>query len=253
VKTKKQIINELKVYKGQRFKTRTLIATPTEGLIRHEWARARYGQIIPMNWESSYYEIVGFPIDDAYNFIVKRALEIDVEWLIVIEDDVLIPHDTIVKFEQYQRRGDIPIVSGLYYLKANPTIPLVFRGRGNGAYTDFKIGKKVWCDGFGMGCLLINMKILKWFWNHSEEYAIPDGSKTRRIFESPRRSFFDPQSGQYGAMCGTQDLYFYDKVKDFGVYKECGWPAIQRKKYPLLCDTSIFCHHIDRMTGKQYP
>lgn len=250
---KKKIEDQLKIYRGQKFKTSTLIATPTEGTVRYEWVRARYSQVIPMNYEASYCEMIGYPIDDAYNLIVKRAIEVDVEWLIVIEDDVLIPPDTLTKLEAYQRKGDIPIVSGLYYLKASPTIPLVFRGRGNGAYTDWKLGQKVWCDGFGMGCLLINTKILKWFWDRSEEYTACDGTRTKRVFESPRKTFFDPQSGQYGSMSGTQDLYFYDKCMEFNVFKETGFTKVSRKKYPLLCDTTIFCRHIDRYSGKQYP
>lgn len=244
-------------YCGRKWKKKTLIATATEGWIRYEWAHARFGQIIPMNWEASGYDLnytaMGYSIDDAYNVIVKKAIELDVEWVIMIEDDVLLPPDTFTKFEQYQRKGDVPIVSGLYYLKASPTLPLVFRGRGNGAYTDFKVGQKVWCDGYGMGCLLINAKILKWFWERSEEYQCADGTVTRRVFETPQKVFFDPEAGGYGRMCGTQDLFFYDKCIDFKVFKECGWPAIQRKKWPLLCDTSIFCRHIDRKSGKQYP
>ncbi len=34
-----------------KWRKRLLVSTPTEGWIRFEWAYARYGQIIPVNWE----------------------------------------------------------------------------------------------------------------------------------------------------------------------------------------------------------
>lgn len=241
----------------RKWRKRTLIATPTEGIIRYEWAHARFSQIIPMNWEASGFDLaytaIGYSIDDAYNVITKKALELDVEWLITIEDDVLIPPDLFTKFEAYQHRSDIPIVSGLYYLKASPTLPLVFRGRGNGAYTDWKIGQKVWCDGLPMGCLLINTSILKWMWERTEEYRCIDGTITRRVFETPQRVFYDPETGGYGRQSGTQDLYFFDRLLEHKVLSETGWKKVSRKEWPFLCDTSIFCRHIDRQTGRMYP
>ena len=54
-------------------KKRFLMATPTLGVIRYEWAHARFGQVIPVNWECSNYTlnygVIGYGIDDAYNSI----------------------------------------------------------------------------------------------------------------------------------------------------------------------------------------
>jgi hypothetical protein len=235
------------------WRKRTLISTPTEGWIRYEWAAARHSQIIPMNWEASGYDPIGHSIDDAYNSIVKRALDMKVDWLITIEDDVLIPPDTFSKFEKYIRDEDIPIVSGLYYLKASPTLPLIFKGRGNGAFTKFKPGEKVWCDGLPMGCLLIHTSILKWFYDRTEEYTTGAGEIVRKVFETPQRVFIDPETMSYGRQGGTQDLYFFDRMLEHNVLKETGWKKVARKEFPLLCDTSIYCKHIDRQTGRQYP
>jgi hypothetical protein len=210
-----------------------------------------------MNWSSQGFDIsytaVGYQIDDAYNLIVKKALELGVEWLVTIEDDVLIPGDLFVRLWEYQKKKTIPIVSGLYYLKASPTLPLIFRGRGNGAFTDFKPGDKVWCDGTGMGCLLIHTSILKYMWDHTEDYKAPDGTSLRRVFVSPQHTFYDPESGGYSRMNGTQDLYFFDRLLENKVFEKTGWKKIGKKEWPVLCDTSIFCKHICRQTGRQYP
>lgn len=240
-----------------KYKKRTLISTPTEGWIRYEWAHARYSQIIPMNWEASGFDLafttMGYAIDDAYNCITRKALELNVEWVIIIEDDVLIHPETFTKFHHYQLEGKYPIVSGLYYLKASPTLPLVFRERGAGAFTNFKLGSKVWATGCGMGCILIHTSLLKWMWNHTEEYRASDGSTYHRVFETPRQVFVDPQTMSYGVASGTQDLHFFDRLVENDVYRKTGWLDIARKKYPILIDTSILCRHIDRSTGQQYP
>jgi len=251
---------------NKRWIKKLLVTTPTLGIVRYEWAHARYNTIMPVNWEATGFDIkydsghgffgyapIGFSVADAYNQIVKKALEIGVEWVLTIEDDVIVPSDIFLKIAPYMDEGKIPIMSGLYYLKAEPTIPLVFRGRGNGAYKDFKIGDKVWCDGLPMGCLLIHTSILKWFWENSPTYKLPNGEETRAVFETPRKVFYDPQLGGQYIQAGTQDLYFFDKVMEEKVLQKTGWKNIARRKHPFLCDTSIFCRHIDRNTGRQFP
>lgn len=250
-------MREIISHNTKKWKNRLLIATPTEGWVRYEWAHARYAQVIPMNWEAGGFAIayttIGYNIDDAYNAICKHAIDKDVDWLITIEDDVILPPDCFSKFYAYQDKGDIPVVSGLYYLKASPTLPLIFRGRGTSAYTGFKVGDKVWCDGLPMGCLMIHMSLVKWMWEHTEEYTAIDGAKLRRVFHTPRKCFLDPEVGGYNTQNGTQDLFFFDRLIENDVFAKCGWKKIAKKEYPLLCDTSIFCRHIDRNSGRQYP
>lgn len=252
-------------YNPKRWKRRLMIGTPTLGLVRHEWAAARYSQCTPVNWEASGVDVrynngqiirrdpIGFSVADAYNLIVKAAVERGVEWLLTVEDDVIMPPDTFVKVGQYMDNGDVPVMSGLYYLKGSPTQPLVFRGRGNGAYTNFKLGDKVWADGIPMGLMLIHMSIIRWFWENSPEYKLCSGDTVRRVFDTPRNSYLDPETGGIMTIGGTQDLYFCDRVMDEGVLAKTGWKKVGRRKYPFLVDTSIFCKHIDLSTGRQYP
>ena len=140
--------------------------------------RARYGQIVPINFQLSElavthnkpYEVfdtcspMGFNVADAYNLITSHLLVNDFEWLLCIEDDVIVPPDLFIKVRAYIEKGNIPIVSGLYFTKGEPSEPLIFRGRGNGAFHDWRLGQKVWCDGVPMGCLLVHASILKTLW-----------------------------------------------------------------------------------------
>lgn len=246
-------------YNPKQWKFPILIGVATEGWIRYEWHNAKSAQIIPINWQASGFDIdysfLGFNIDDAYNLMAKEAIKLGVEWLLIIEDDVLIPPDFTLKMNKYVKNADIPVVSGLYFSKGHPSEPLVFRGRGNGCYYKWKPGEKVWCDGLPMGCLLIHMSIIKHMWGKSPPYTAANGEITNKVFVTPRHVDFNFSPFSYTALSGTQDLFFFDKILDENkkILRESGWSKIAKKKYPFLCDTGIFCKHIDRKSGKQYP
>jgi hypothetical protein len=79
------------------------------------------------------------------------------------------------------------------------------------------------------------------------------GTQTaRRVFETPSRTYFDAESKGWMCEGGTEDIFFYNRLKKENIYKRAGWSDIQKKKWPVLCDTSIFCRHI-AIDGTQYP
>lgn len=239
-----------------------LLGIPTLGVIRIEWDVHRRGQVIPINFQIG--EITathqppsviseGYHTADAQNTIVERAVLDGYEWLLLWEDDVLPPFDALMKFNQHMIDNTAPLVSGLYFSKGEPTWPLVFRGRGNGAYLNFNVGEKVWCDGVPTGLLLIHGDILQYMWHNSEEYKLPDGRKCRRVFQFPRDSWYDPEQDRYFAQLGTSDLHFCDRLMKEKVFAKLPrWKKFAEKKYPFLCDTSIFAQQID-IQGKYYP
>lgn len=240
---------------------RILIATPTTGLVRVEWMNARYGQLIPCNWSQvqmlqymSAFIPLRYQVADAQNLCVKEAIEREFEWLLLLEHDVVIPNDTFMRLNEYMRNGDYPIVSGLYFTRSFPSEPLIYRGRGNSFYTDWKMGDKVMVDGVPTGCLLIHTSILKALWDDSEEYDLGNGIKSRRVFDTPRRSWYHPDTGQFNATAGTSDLDWCTRVIEGGYLKKAGWLdfAEEHPRWPFLCDTSIFCWHINP-DGTKFP
>lgn len=238
---------------------RLLVATPTTGGIRMEWAVARYGQTIPMNWSQvqmvqflNPYVPLRYTVADAQNLIVKQLVEKDFEWLLLIEQDVVLPADAFMKFNKYMRDEKVPIVSGLYFTKSKPSEPLIFRGRGNSFFQDWKMGDKVWVDGVPTGVLLIHGSILREMWKESAEYKVANGEVTRRVFDTPRKMWLDPQSDQFNTISGTSDLEWCTRIMEGKYFEKAGWTEYQSKKYPFLMDTTIFCRHIDE-SGIQYP
>lgn len=223
-----------------------------------EWVMARYGQIIPCNWAMAQFlqyvqgfSPMGFMVADAQNVIVKQAIESDYEWLLLIEDDTCPPPDGFLRLNEYMRKGDIPIVSGLYYTKSVPSEPLMYRGRGNSYFGDWKPGDKVWVDGVPTGFLLVHCNILKLMWSESAEY-MAGPVLTRRVFEQPQMVWYDPELAAMRAKTGTSDLQFCTRIIEQDVIRRAGWPKVGKRKYPFLVDTNLLCQHIDA-EGRMYP
>jgi hypothetical protein len=228
------------------------------GLVRSEWAVARYGQVIPCNWSQTdslmwleQFSPLGFLVADARNMAVKQCLDYKFDWLFFIDHDVVLPPHTIVTWNERMLDGKIPMWAGLYFTKSVPSEPLVYRGRGTGYYIKWKLGDKVWVDGIPMGCTMIHSSILRVVWDDSEEYEA-GGFRLRRAFETPAKVFTDPETQSWFTVSGTEDLNFCNKLIEKDYLAKAGWPEYQKKKYPFLIDTSVFCKHID-FDGIQYP
>ena len=236
---------------------RLLVGTPTLGLIRMEWAVARYGQVIPSNWSKvdmvqylNSFIPMRYSVADAQNLIVAEAINRGYEWILFLEDDTIPPPDAFIRFNDYMRKGDIPVVSGLYFTRSDPAEPMVYRGRGNSYYTDWKLGDKVWVDGVPTGMLLVKTDLMKKVWDNSPEYT-SNGMRARRVFHTPETTFFNEETGAQEVVVGTSDLDWCKRVIQEGYLKD--YPAVANKKYPYLIDTNISCMHIDRNDGTQFP
>ena len=239
-----------------------IVGTALTGLIRGEWTQARFGQVIPTNWgwvqmwqfmAPGSFMPLGYQVDDAQNLICAQAMTDDYEWMLLYEHDVIPRPDALVRLAEYMKRKDTPVVSGLYFTRSIPSEPLIYRGRGTLAYEDFDIGDMVWADGVPTGFLLIHMSIIRAMWEESEPYMIGN-IEARRVFETPSKAWFDPESAQFNTQAGTSDLAWCDRVMKDGFFTKAGWPEYQEMDYPFLVDTKIACMHINNtLIGEQFP
>jgi hypothetical protein len=237
---------------------RIVIGIPTTGLVRFEWVVARFGQIIPCNWSHAECHEwlrsdspIGFAVAEARNVIVDKFVKSKGEWLLFIDHDVILPPDAFVKINQYMIDRTAPVIAGLYFAKASPPEPLLYRGRGNGYFGDFSLNQKVWVDGIPMGCTLIHRSLLEPMWNDAPEYRAQNTVNVRRVFDSPAGVIYDPQTGIHG-YSGTEDLAWCNRVIAGKYLAKTAWPEFAKKRYPFLMDTSIFCRHITN-DGVVYP
>lgn len=240
------------------YSNRLLVGTPATGNVRIEWVQARYSQLVPINWSTAQliqymggYVPLRYQVADAQNLIVKEAIDKDYEWLFLLEHDVVLPRDTFVRLNHYMHEAQTPVVSGLYFSRAYPSEPMVFRGRGNSFYTSWRMGDRVWCDGVPTGCLLIHMGVLRAMWNESEEYDLK-GIRTRRVFNTPREGWYNPQTNQYNATSVTSDLAWCDRVIAGDYLRKAGWGDAADRQWPFLVDTELFCYHINP-DGTRFP
>ncbi len=239
-------------------KKRILIFTPTTGLVRVEWVQARYSQIIPTNWSFvdmqqhlSPWLSVRYQLADAQNLMAREVVEGDYEWIIYIEHDNLLPPDGFMRFNQYINDHDVPVVSGLYFLKSDITEPLIYRGRGTSHFKNWKLGDRVWCDGIPFGFRMETASLIKAAWKTSPEIVI-SGVKTRRVFTQPHAIWFDQNAGKAITKGGTTDLQWCTRIMQERLFEKAGWPEYQKRKYPFLVDTRIFVKHIDQ-SGQIWP
>lgn len=168
------------------------------------------------------------------------------------DHDTILPSDCFLKLNEYMRKGDIPLVSGLYFTKSFPAEPLVYRGRGNSYYAKWKLGDKFWVDGCGMGCMLLNVKVLREMWNDAPEYIAGGNQKVRQVFDTPQFQWTDPESGAGRVFTGTEDLSFFDRMRQGDYLAKAGFKKIAKQKYFVLLDSTIFCWHINN-DGTKYP
>lgn len=237
---------------------RMLIGTPTTGLVRMEWVMARYGQLMPTNWSHvdhlEYMHTIAplrYSVHDAQNIIVKQAIEKEVEWLLLVEHDNILPMGAFIMLNQYMLNHSAPVVSGLYFTKGDPPEPMIYRDLGRGYYNDWEMGDKVWCSGVPTGTLLVHMSIMRSVWNESEEYEV-DGHRLRKVFDQPAKIIYSPERAELMVASGTSDLAWCDRVVKEKHLKKAGWDKFQRRKYPFLVDTNIFVQHIDQ-NGRMFP
>ena len=193
-----------------------------------EWQRHRNALGFPTN--INFYEICadGMEVGDARNHAANKALEVNAEFLLFIDSDVLIQYDALKKLLMRARHyPDHDIFSGIYCTK-NATLaePLIYKRNGEGPYWNWAIGDLVFdIASVGMGCALIRTSLFEklefdedtkpWFYTPNEQKSTPEGFETNR---------------------GTEDIFFCNRARE----------EVDAK---IMVDTSVLCGHQDLESG----
>lgn len=184
-----------------------LIAIPHSGLaVNLEWA-INFASL----WKHAptHTKLLLMPepqIDVARNKAVAMALQIAAKHIFFLDSDVHPPNDAITRLLSHK----LQIVSGLYPRRQKPPQNQMYRREGSVLKSieegTYEPGSLVECDAIGLGCVLIEVEILRkmgapWF-RWTDSYLMGGVS---------------------------EDLYFCEKARDAGV--------------KIFVDTSIVCRH----------
>jgi glycosyltransferase involved in cell wall biosynthesis len=192
-----------------------VVAIPAVGRpVSVEWAISLAAQNYPLNLSKAFYVIGGENTDIARNKAVEYALEKKANYLWFLDDDVQVPFFTARQLIYTLEQSDAMIVGGIYCSKHLPPEPLVYRGKGQGAFWKWKLEEIFEVDGIGGGCMMINMEVFK----HLEKPYFKTVDKV--ITE-----------GTEVGNSATEDLYFCNKVRDAG--------------FKILADAHVMCRHWD--------
>lgn len=192
-----------------------LVASPHR--LQNEKAVTNFHKLQPpATFEVMLEEPYGYSVPDARNFVVKKAIEEGFEYIFFVDDDLIIPVNSLVQLLHH----DADIVGGFYYRKYFPLescgmfensegLPVAFRG-------DMKIGEIIHNTlVLPSGCTLIKTEAFKrieepWY-------------KTLSINGRPTI---------------TEDTYITQRLRELG--------------FNIVTDTGIQCIHVDKQKGILY-
>jgi len=182
------------------------ICIPSKGITDPAFAVALRLLQLPLEKEDRYevLQVSGADVAVARNNLAGRAAG---DYILFIDDDVLLPTDALVKLISHNK----DIICGLYYSRQEPFFPQIYyKNKESKDRYDavFEPEGLIEIDACGGGCLLIKKEVFDKLEKPYFHY-IPRGEKTLRKGE---------------------DLYFCEKAKEAG--------------FKIYCDTSVKCGHM---------
>ncbi len=199
------------------------LAIPTWGKVSITWAHAMRHVGGPLGSNMvDLAPVIGKPIADARNQLMREAIENKCDFVFFVGDDVLLRPDALNSLLQrlWDHEG-IAMVTGMYWTKTFPTQPYIWRGIQRGPYLDWKHGEFFEVDYAGCDCLLIRL-------SPEMKDLGPEWFSTDWVWEEKDQL----------ALLSTEDFFFYTKARKAGL--------------KIWCDTTVQCGHEDRNTSQQF-
>jgi hypothetical protein len=167
-----------------------LVATLTREMVSTAWAKSHREMRLPPGNKIIY--LSGMPFDHARNAAVQMMLTENFRYLFFVDDDVMIPPDAYAIL----RSNNLDIVSGLYYRRAEPIMPVALVKDRNGKrewLSSLRYGDVIPVYMTGAGCLLVRRKVFEivpppWFEWMSDRPDVPQEDRTSEDFTFCRKA-----------------------------------------------------------------
>ncbi|MCG3204073.1 MAG: hypothetical protein KCHDKBKB_00776 [Elusimicrobia bacterium] len=130
--------------------------------VTHDWSNAMAGLGGGLGVTVLRLEIKNYRVDIAKERLVEQAIKNNCQWILFVDDDTIPPGDALMKMIKLWRSDPkYKVISGVYWSKSDPSVPLVFRGNLEGSYWDWKNTDLIEADAAGAGCLFVDINVFK--------------------------------------------------------------------------------------------
>ena len=136
-----------------------LLAIPTRGTVRTEWAAMLATISTPMNLKFMLRIIPDQTVVEARNTAVMIAKEHKAKYLFFLDDDVLMPNQGLRRaVHKLENEPEFDVVTGIVPVKRDPPEPAIFKyDEGVGPYWGWTFNEYFEIDACGMACCVIRM------------------------------------------------------------------------------------------------
>lgn len=170
---------------------------------------------MPINGQVFQHIIKAVEVGKARNMAVEYLMAIPKQdrpkWLFFYGDDMLPPWDGFVRLYEEAERGNWDCLTGLYFVKNTPPVPLTWRNDRIGRLQpgrDYRVGEVIWVDLTGLDFTLIRTSTLE----KMEPPYFKTGPSLRSEIPSSIAKYADPKS----IVMHTEDVFFYNQIKKLG-------------------------------------
>jgi FkbM family methyltransferase len=195
---------------------RILVALPTRKNIEPSTWLSIDRLIVPDGYEKTVETFYGYQVDQVRNLIAKYSIDLEYDYVLCVDSDIILPSDTLVKLLNAKK----DVISGSYIQrKGDLHVVEVYEHREHGAVLNIPYEKMMMKDmapfkvaGFGFGCVLVDTKVFKamsWPW-------------------------FEYRNAEKWENTVSEDITFCMKAEEHG--------------FELWCDPSIRCPHVGETT-----
>ena len=209
---------------GKHQRVSFLVCIPTLGMVPIEFHVAASRLAMPVNALSQSLIVSKTEVGVARQYAAEFVLNIQPRprYLLFLGDDMLPPWDGVIRLWQEMEEGQWDVLSGLYFIKQDYPVPIIWRDDVIGpleAYKHYQPGEVVPCDVVGMDFTLIRPS----------------------VFEKIEKPFFKTGPGRDmdpggGLTVYTEDVYFCSKARAAGL--------------KIGCHTGVRVSHLYAKTGE---
>lgn len=201
-----------------------VVGIPSLGMVPIEFVVAFARLQMPVNALCYSVFTKGMEVGVARNYIADQALSVKPEarYLFFLGDDMIPPWDGLIRLQEEMEIGGWDVLSGLYYMKQEPPVPIAWRKDHIGRLVPgvhYKVGEVVWVDVTGLDFTLIRLSIF---------------NKLSRPWFKTGPTYV----GNGNIVSHTEDVWFLDKVREQG--------------FRVGVHTGVRVAHFDHRTGVIY-